>query len=112
LSDYHQHAEHIVNTLVACAQCYSKTNDHIRAIQFTTEALQYNKKDSNALIYRAKAFENEKLYVLINRKNTKNVFFGILAFFSVMQIMHEYQRVIIVILQHNKHVKGELIFVR
>jgi hypothetical protein len=90
LSDYHQHAEHIVNTLVACAQCYSKTNDHIRAIQFTTEALQYNKKDSNALIYRAKAFENEKLYVLINRKNTKNVFFW---YFSLLFSYADYARI-------------------
>ncbi len=44
-----------------CAQCYSKTNDHIRTIQFATEALQYNKTDTTALICRAKAFENDKL---------------------------------------------------
>jgi hypothetical protein len=60
-SDYHYHAEHIVNTLTICVQCYSKVNDHIHAIQYATEALLYNKIDSTALICRAKAFENDKL---------------------------------------------------
>jgi hypothetical protein len=60
-TDYHNTADHIVSTLVTCALCYAKTNDHVHAIQYATEALQYNKMDSNALLCRAKAFENEKL---------------------------------------------------
>ncbi len=36
-------------------------NDHVRTIQYATEALQYNKIDTNALTCRAKAFENDKL---------------------------------------------------
>jgi hypothetical protein len=60
-SDYHSHAEYLVKTLVLCAQCYAKINDHVHAIQYATEALQYNRLDSSALICRAKAFENEKL---------------------------------------------------
>ncbi|CAF1187969.1 unnamed protein product [Adineta steineri] len=58
--DYHNHADHIVSTLIICAQCYSKVQDYVHTIQYTTEALQYNKTDANALICRAKAFENEK----------------------------------------------------
>lgn len=61
--DYHNHADHIVSTLMTCAQCYLKINDYVHAIQYTTEALQYNKMDANALTCRAKAFENDKLYV-------------------------------------------------
>jgi phage gp46-like protein len=59
--DYHNHADHIVSTLFTCAQAYSKKSDHVHAIQYATEALQYNKTDSNALLCRAKAFENENL---------------------------------------------------
>jgi len=65
--DYHNHADHIVSILIICAQCSSKTNCHLRAIQYATEALQYNKIDANALTCRAKAFENEKSYVWIYR---------------------------------------------
>ncbi|CAF2993598.1 unnamed protein product [Rotaria socialis] len=59
--DYHFHAESIVNTLTSCAQCYLKLNEYVRAIQYTTEALQYNKNDDDTLFCRAEAFENEKL---------------------------------------------------
>jgi hypothetical protein len=44
-----------------CAQAYSKVNDNTRTVQYATEALQYNKTDTTALICRAKAFENDKL---------------------------------------------------
>ncbi|CAF2074275.1 unnamed protein product [Rotaria magnacalcarata] len=59
--DYHFHAESIVNALTGCAQCYLKSNEYVRAIQYTTEALQYNKNDDDALFCRAQAFENENL---------------------------------------------------
>ncbi|CAF0950852.1 unnamed protein product [Rotaria sordida] len=58
--DYHNHAEHIVSTLIICANCYLKANNYVHAIQYTSEALQYNKMDTDALICRARAFENEK----------------------------------------------------
>jgi tetratricopeptide (TPR) repeat protein len=58
--DYHKHAEHIVSTLTMCAQSYFKTNDYTRTVQYASEALQYNKMDTTALICRAKAFENDK----------------------------------------------------
>jgi hypothetical protein len=38
-----------------------ESDDYLHAIQYATEALQYNKTDDNALICRAKAFEKEKL---------------------------------------------------
>jgi hypothetical protein len=44
-----------------CAQSYFKTNDYTRTVQYASEALQYNKMDTTALICRAKAFENDKL---------------------------------------------------
>jgi hypothetical protein len=62
LLDYHHHAEYIVNTLFNCSECYLKLNNNALAIQYATEALQYNKMDTNTLICRAKAFEKEKLY--------------------------------------------------
>jgi len=62
--DYHQHAEHIVNILNICAQSYSKINQYYRSIQYSTEALQFNRTDSSALICRAKAFENETFLLL------------------------------------------------
>lgn len=43
-----------------------KLNNNRQAIQYATEALQYNKIDSNALLWRARAFEKEKWYVLRN----------------------------------------------
>lgn len=61
--DYHNHADHIAGTLVICAQCYAKSNDYTRAIQYASEALQYNKTDVDALMCRGRAFENENLYV-------------------------------------------------
>ena len=60
-TDYHHHTDHIVSALSTCAQCYQKINNYVYAIQYASEALQYNKMDSNALLCRAKAFENEKL---------------------------------------------------
>lgn len=63
--DYHLHAEYIVNALVLCAQCNSKLKKYILAIQYATEALQYNKTDTNALLCRARAFENEDWFVEI-----------------------------------------------
>ncbi|CAF3328850.1 unnamed protein product [Rotaria socialis] len=62
--DYHNHADHIVSTLFICANCYLKNNDYVHTIQYTSEALQYNKIDTDALICRAKAFENEKFLLL------------------------------------------------
>lgn len=62
-----------------CAQCSSKLNEHVRAIQYATEALQYNKIDSNALLCRAKSFEIEKLYVQI--WNAYHTCFAIVSLF-------------------------------
>ena len=42
-----------------CAQCYSKANDHPHTIEYTSEALQYDRTDTSALLYRARAFEND-----------------------------------------------------
>ncbi|CAF1219727.1 unnamed protein product [Adineta steineri] len=58
--DYHHHAEYISNTLSMCSECYLKLNDYRHAIQYATEALQYNKMDNDALFCRAEAFEKEK----------------------------------------------------
>ncbi len=58
--DYHYYAEYIVETLNTCGKSYFKLQDNLRAIQYTTEALEYDRKDGNTLICRAKAFENEK----------------------------------------------------
>ena len=63
-SDYHHYAEYIVNTLMICARCYLKLKDYTHAIQYATEALQYNKMNDNALICRALAFEVDKLFVI------------------------------------------------
>ena len=65
--DYHYHAEYIGETLNVCGQCYWKSQDYFHAIEYTSEALEYNRKDDNALFFRARAFEDEKLYVI--RKN-------------------------------------------
>ncbi|CAM4747662.1 unnamed protein product [Rotaria magnacalcarata] len=62
--DYHNHADHIVSTLFICANGYLKNNDYVHTIQYSSEALQYNKMDTDALICRAKAFENEKFFLL------------------------------------------------
>ena len=51
----------MVETLSGCGKCYLKIHDYQRAIQYTTEALQYNRNDAGTLMSRAKAFENEKL---------------------------------------------------
>lgn len=59
ISDYHKHAEYIVDTLKMCAQCYSKANHQPNTIQYTTEALQYDRTDTIALMCRAKAFEKD-----------------------------------------------------
>ena len=61
--DYHNHAEYIANTLVRCAQCCLKLKKTLQAIQYATEALQYSKTDITALMCRAKAFEEEELFV-------------------------------------------------
>ncbi|CAF4266909.1 unnamed protein product, partial [Adineta steineri] len=45
-----------------CSECYLKLNDYRHAIQYATEALQYNKMDNDALFCRAEAFEKEKFY--------------------------------------------------
>ncbi|CAF5019315.1 unnamed protein product, partial [Rotaria sp. Silwood1] len=60
--DYHNHADHIASTLIICANCYLKANHYVHAIQYASEALQYNKTDTDAVICRARAFENEKFY--------------------------------------------------
>ncbi|CAF3435057.1 unnamed protein product [Rotaria sp. Silwood1] len=60
--DYHNHADHIASTLIICANCYLKANHYVLAIQYASEALQYNKTDTDAVICRARAFENEKFY--------------------------------------------------
>lgn len=59
--DYHYYAEYITDTLNICAESYLKLSDYLHAIQYASEALQYNKNDGCTLMYRAKAFENEKL---------------------------------------------------
>jgi hypothetical protein len=59
--DYHYYAEYITDTLSICAESYLKLSDYLHAIQYASEALQYNKNDGYILMYRAKAFENEKL---------------------------------------------------
>jgi tetratricopeptide (TPR) repeat protein len=59
--DYHYYAECIAETLIICAHAYLKLFDYSHAIQYASEALQYNKNDGNPLMYRGKAFENEKL---------------------------------------------------
>ncbi|CAF1273581.1 unnamed protein product [Adineta ricciae] len=63
LLDYHRHAEHIMNTLMVCAQCNAKLGRHSVAIQYATEALQYNRTDANVLICRGRAFEAENLFL-------------------------------------------------
>ena len=59
VSDYHKHAEHIVDTLKMCAQCYSKANHQPNTVQYASEALQYDRTDTIALMCRAKAFEKD-----------------------------------------------------
>jgi hypothetical protein len=59
--DYHYYAEYIADTLITSAQCHLKLRDYLHAIQYASEALQYNKVNGDILICRAKAFENEKL---------------------------------------------------
>ncbi|CAF0937621.1 unnamed protein product [Adineta ricciae] len=61
LLDYHYHAEYITEALVGCAECYLQLEDYTHAIQYATEALQYNRTYGEALLCRAKAFEQEKL---------------------------------------------------
>ncbi|CAF3694483.1 unnamed protein product [Rotaria sp. Silwood1] len=74
--DYHYYTEYIVQILTICAECYLKLNDNIHAIQYATEALQYNKNDSDILFCRARAFENEKFllfsYADYERVSTNN----------------------------------------
>ena len=99
-----------MSTLFICANCYLKTNDYVRAIQYTSEALQYNKMDTDALICRAKAFENEKQYVWIFYQKKMNHFIlmcFLLVFFSAMLIIFVYHLLIIVMLWHNVHAKSE-----
>lgn len=60
VSDYHNHADCISNTLVRCAQASVKLGRLIQAIQYATEALEYNKTDSIALMCRAKAYEDQE----------------------------------------------------
>ena len=64
--DYHHHTECITEALASCAECYLQLNDYAHAIQYATEALQYNRTHGDALLWRAKAFEQEKLYVRRN----------------------------------------------
>jgi len=59
--DYHYYADYIAETLILCAESYLKLSDYLHAIQYASEALQYNRNDGYTLMYRAKAFENEKL---------------------------------------------------
>jgi hypothetical protein len=47
--------------LIICAKSYLKLYDYPHAIQYASEALQYNKIDGYTLMHRAQAFENEKL---------------------------------------------------
>ncbi|CAF0818380.1 unnamed protein product [Adineta ricciae] len=62
--DYHYHAEYITEALGDCAECYLQLKDYKHAIQYATEALQYNRTYGEALLCRAKAFEQEKLLTI------------------------------------------------
>ncbi|CAF1375409.1 unnamed protein product, partial [Didymodactylos carnosus] len=57
--DYHYHTEHIVEILWTCADSYAKLANDRCAIEFASEALQFNIIHGQSLMCRAKAFQNE-----------------------------------------------------